>query len=99
VIETKQTIHKFLLPLEATGVIEITGIESVLSVAVQNNNIVLYAMINTEDPAKYQVGYAIRGTGQEADDVWHMKFMGTMTLGGGSIMLHVFVQKAWCYMA
>ena len=64
----------------------------VLSVVVQHNAIVLYAMVNPE--VKEEITYTVRiyGTGHKinTDDISGYTFHGTMPMYGGQLMFHVF---------
>jgi hypothetical protein len=96
----KTTIYKYVLPLRDSGLIEIKGLIGVLSVTTQGEEIVMYVMVDKDDEHTGPVRYAIRGTGHDATGLnkeW--KFMGTMHLLNDPFMFHVFVQRAWCWMA
>ena len=79
--DTPQTI---LLPISST----------VLSVVEQNEKIVMYALVDNETQGKMQAKILLLGTGQTFDNTLDgYTFLNTVNLLGGSLMLHVFVEK------
>lgn len=95
-------ITVFKYPLEPTDYqeIEIKGLMRVLSVEEQNEDIVLYAQVNTEPPRpEYQydiIEVIILGTGHdrpELKEVGKWNFLGTVKLLEGNLMFHVFYHK------
>ena len=86
----------FKFPLEVTDyqTIEVKSPAILLSVAEQNNNIVLYAMI---DDLEYGIPVDVRiiGTGHPIkDDIDNYKFLGTVNLIDGGLMFHVFARHS-----
>jgi hypothetical protein len=91
------TIYKYKLEVDDIQTIEIQGLQRILSVEEQNDNIVLYAQINTVFPNPLrksdQVEIIITGTGHdrpELNKVGYWTFLGTVKMMGGDLMFHVF---------
>ena len=86
----------FKYPLEVTDyqTIEVKNPAILLSVAGQNNLIVMYAMV---DDIEYgiPVDVMIIGTGHAIkDDIDSYKFLGTVSLMGERLMFHVFARHS-----
>jgi hypothetical protein len=63
----------------------------VISVKNQHDNIVLYAIVDTDINDKMIYSIFITGTGQEiGKDLTDYTFLGTVSLLGGEFMFHVF---------
>lgn len=90
------TIYKYPLPVRDFQTIEIGKNAQILSVCEQNNQIVLYAMvctneIATEDRSTVRRVIGIYGTGNPiSEHPGFLKFIGTVSLDKGSLMFHVF---------
>ena len=86
-------IFKYILDA-ANQVIEIPS-ETILSVEEQNEEIVVYAIVDTDiEPIKYEFG--INGTGNSITfEIEHFKFLGTVKMHNGSLMFHVFYRKLY----
>jgi len=86
-------IYKYNLEV-GNNLIDIKGCEKILSVTMQGNEIVLYAVVNdkAETTEKYEV--LVVGTGWELeDDVLLSTFLGTVPQLNGVYMWHVFYKK------
>lgn len=68
---------------------------NILSVAEQGNNMVVYALVDTEiAPVQYE--FAVIGTGHTIlQDIDAYNFLGTVKLHDGKLMFHVFY-RALC---
>lgn len=88
-----KTIHKFPLAIvDRQTIITHSGAE-VLSVQVQKTIPSLWMLVDTEMP-KEQMTIRIHGTGHEVFDYQNIeKFIGTIQLHKGSLVLHVFKEK------
>lgn len=85
-----QAIWKF--PLEVTDLqfVPMPAAAEILSVAVQREQIVLYALVDPNAPTVDQ-WFAIVGTGHPVpQSVSRKNFLGTASLHGGALMFHVF---------
>jgi len=80
-------IYKYVLKAKDEQVIKIKGLAKVLSVAEQDNNIVLYAQVD-DNPHEYALAVDIVGTGHEY--AFQKEFLGTVKLHDGAIMFHIF---------
>ena len=90
-----RTIYKFgLKPLDFQ-IVEIQGLLKVLSAKEQYNNMVLYAMVDTDDKEITKVKIAIRGTGHELGELYNKpyKFINTIKLEGDKLMFHIFLME------
>lgn len=86
-------IYKYTLQIEYKQTLKLPEGSKILSVAEQNNSIVLYALVNTATENVEHVSILIHGTGHPADDVEDYTFLGTVKLYGGDLMFHVFYKK------
>lgn len=84
-------VFKYELAIEDYVEIKMPMGAQVLSVGVQNDMPVLWALVNPDIP---EMAYKFRltGTGHEIDEkeASSMKFVGTCIMLGGSFVLHVF---------
>jgi len=86
-------IYKYLLEVTDEQVLELPKNAGILSVAEQNGNIVLYAMVNPEMHTE-KIRIAIIGTGHEIPRPQDLdRFVGTVKQRGGLLMWHVFVMR------
>ena len=88
-----KSIYKYTLKTTDTNIIDITS-SNILSVAVQNENeIVVYALVDTNSPANtYE--FKIIGTGDPIDkNISKFEFLGTVKLYK-TLMFHVFYRYA-----
>ncbi|MDD5487265.1 MAG: hypothetical protein PHW65_06910 [Dehalococcoidales bacterium] len=85
-------IYKYTLQIEDKQTLKLPEGSKILSVAEQNNSIVLYALVNTATENAEHVSVIIHGTGHQANDVDGCTFLGTVKLYGGDLMFHVFVK-------
>lgn len=82
-------IYKYPLTMRACSVDLPKGAE-ILSVANQGNRIVLYALVDSEQPLEQRAIELIL-TGQEIVTPQYLgRFVGTVLLDGGAFVVHVF---------
>ena len=86
-------IYKYTLQIEDKQTLKLPEGSKILSVAEQNNSIVLYALVNTDTENVERVSVIIHGTGHPANDVEDYAFLGTVKLYGGDLMFHVFIKR------
>jgi len=85
------TIYKYVLdPNE--NYYKILKPARILSVKSQQDTIVLYALVNTEEKEE-EVYVDIIGTGHIFLPLQEVKFMSTVKLYGDNLMFHVFVDR------
>ncbi len=84
-----QRIYKYPLPITDEQDLLLPTGSQVLSVAAQNDAVVLYAMVDSAERNKESHHIAIRGTGHEADGI-NGRFVGTVPMAGGLLMWHIF---------
>lgn len=82
-------VFKYLLDVATYQFIRIPS-TNILSVAEQGNNMVVYALVDTEiAPVQYE--FAVIGTGHTIlQDIDAYNFLGTVKLHDGKLMFHVF---------
>lgn len=67
----------------------------VLSVAEQHERACLWCLVDNEVTETISVDVRIAGTGHSLDDVGEdWRFIGTVLLMGGSLVLHIFIRGA-----
>jgi hypothetical protein len=86
-------IYKYNLGIADSQMLNIPS-DTILSVQEQNEEVVVYALVETESPLiKYE--FVINGTGNPISfDVDKFTFLGTVNLFNGALMFHVFYRKA-----
>ena len=86
-------IHKFPISLCDGITIKVPGLIRVLSVAVQRDRLVMYALVRPDDDVTTTIPIRIKGTGHvfdlRAEESW--EFMGTHVIQGGDLIWHVWV--------
>jgi hypothetical protein len=87
-----KTIYKYPLDVTDQQGLKLPWNSKILSVAEQNNQIVLYALVNTSEERIEQWLIFMRGTGHDAEDMENTRFLGTVKLRNGSLMFHVFCE-------
>ena len=86
-------IYKYELQIIDTQTIEIDGFEGVLSVAVQQNALVLYAVTNERLQRAKKVEVCIVGTGNDFGfDTREWCFRGTHVTWAGKLVWHVWTK-------
>jgi len=83
-------IYKYTLGNITNQAIHINGLLKILSIKEQNNNIVLYALIEDEDETINVISINMYGTGHPIINAGDVDFLGTVKLFNGSLMFHVF---------
>lgn len=84
-----KTIHKYLVPLQDPVTIQMPEGARILSAQVQVCDVCIWAMVDTSKAVEDR-NIRIVGTGHPADDIDPSKFIGTVQLRGGSLVLHLF---------
>lgn len=91
----KKSIWKYVLVAETVNTIEVPLGAELLSVETQGDNIVVYALVNTNEASTQTIEIRTYGTGHEIDvNITDYKFLGTAKLYNGSLMFHVFYRVA-----
>lgn len=86
----KKTIWKHTLK-GSTEEMELPEESEILSTIVQNNHIMIYFYTNPECKKKKKVMIYVKGTGHDTADVPDDAiFLGTVSIGGGTLIYHVF---------
>lgn len=87
-----KTIHKFPLEAKKSQTVEMPAGATILSVHEQNSQPTLWALVNTEnEPAKRAI-YIVT-TDEDASPLFDQRFcrfVGTVLLHGGILVVHVF---------
>ena len=85
------TIYKYVLEEKSIQMLELPFSAKILSVESQDEDIVLYAMVDTEETRKWMYEIRVCGTGFAlSKDFIHFNFLGTVKLSQGKLMFHVF---------
>ncbi|MDA1675578.1 DUF7352 domain-containing protein [Bacillus cereus group sp. TH152-1LC] len=85
------SVWKFALKTQETQVLEVPLDAQILSTETQGDDIVVYAMVNTEQTEKEYKDVRVYGTGVPIPDViTEYNFLGTAKFNNGSMMFHVF---------
>ena len=88
-----KAIHKFQIEIDDRTTVDIPGLQRIVSIAVQYDKLVLYAIVDLADEAKTSVPIIIKGIGHlfgnVAEECW--VFMGTHITNGGSLVWHVWI--------
>lgn len=86
-------IWKFPLPIDDEVSVKMPRDARVLSVAVQEGAVVVWAVVN---PLHRTVSrrFRIVGTGHPFNDLAEWQFVGTVQTHGGALVWHVFVEPA-----
>jgi hypothetical protein len=88
-------IYKYPLVFEDQQFVELPVGSDILSVAEQRGQIVLYAIVDTEEEDKAEVLVYIYGTGNPMGKAnpRAKHFLGTVNTHNGALMWHVFVPR------
>lgn len=87
-----QTVWKFVLTLVDRPVVEMPAGAQVLSVAVQGDQVCLWARVDPDEPKELR-HFRCLGTGHafsEADQDTLGRFVGTVLLMDGGLVFHLF---------
>lgn len=88
-----KTIHKYPLQAEAHQRISLPETAEILSVESQYDDIVLYALVDTENLRTKWVDIYVFGTGHNIpENLQNLRFMGTVKLYNGDLMFHIFIK-------
>lgn len=88
-----KVIYKYILNFVEQQELELPANSKILSVKNQNENIVLYALIDNEITIMKTHLIFIKGTGHNADNIKDCNFIETVKLLGGELMFHIFTKK------
>jgi hypothetical protein len=85
-----KTIWKFEIPIADEFAIEMPAGTELLSVQAQGGtDPVLWALVDDKAPMARR-GFALRGTGHEADGLTKGDYVGTFQVHGGRLVFHLF---------
>ena len=89
-------IHKHELNGDTLQTVSLPISSTILSVVEQYQNIVMYVIVDVEQYNNREIEFLLLGTGQ-IFNIWleDYKFLNTVKLSGGNVMVHVFVEKGW----
>ena len=88
-----KSIFKYTLEVTDFQKLSLPVDSKILSVAEQNMQIVLYALVDTDSDVLDDYLIIIHGTGHPANYVDNQVFLGTVKMANGSLMFHVFYRK------
>jgi hypothetical protein len=87
-------VYKYVLKATDEQVVEIPSI-NILSVESQLDDIVVYALVDIDNPTHSRYTFRVHGTGNDIkNDIDSFKFLGTVKMYNGSLMFHVFYKLA-----
>jgi hypothetical protein len=89
-----KTVYKYVLEVVDDQTLSLPIGSQVLSVATQDDDIVLYALVDPDQPTTIRYGIRIHGTGHPISNIDGHAFLGTVNLYGGRLMFHVFWKGA-----
>lgn len=84
-----RVIWKYPVPVESRFVIEMPAGSDILTVQVQREQAVMWAMVDRDTPLKRRV-FSVVGTGHDIRGSLPAKYIGTFQLGGGAFVGHLF---------
>lgn len=86
-------IYKYTLRATDSQIIEIPS-DNILSVENQSENIVVYALVDINNPITNKYEFRVYGTGHDIkDSIDDFKFLGTVKMHSGMLMFHCFYRK------
>jgi len=87
-------IYKYELSEEKVQWVSLPLNSIILSVVEQYQKIVMYVIVDAEQENTQEIEFLLLGTGQ-IFNIWleDYKFLNTVKLSGGNVMVHVFVEK------
>jgi hypothetical protein len=83
------TVYKYIVPLEDAPKIEMPSDAKVLSFGVQNEELFIWAMVETGNLSEWKE-FVLLTTGSEAQAASGLEFVGTAMLRSGSFVVHLF---------
>lgn len=88
------SIWKYTLIPATTNIVKMPLGAQILSVDTQNDEIVVYALVDTEENIVTELDFKTYGTGHQIDiNIHNYTFLGTAKLQNGSLMFHVFYKR------
>ena len=89
-------IYKYELSGEKVQWVSLPVDSTVLSVVEQHQDIVMYVIVDVEQYNNREIEFLLLGTGQ-IFNIWleDYKFLNTVKLSDGNVMVHVFYKEGW----
>ncbi len=88
-----KSVYKYVLKTTDEQVIEIPSID-IISVESQLSDIVVYALVDIDNPTPVKYTFRVYGTGHEiGNDINYFEFLGTVKMYNDSLIFHVFYKK------
>lgn len=85
------SVYKFTLESVECQALELPLNSKILSTETQGDDILIYALVNTQETKKEYRDIRVYGTGHEIPDIiTEYTFLGTAKLYNGGLMFHVF---------
>jgi hypothetical protein len=84
-----KTVYKYSLGKQGRATVKIPEGAKVLHVAVQREDICLWALVDTEQPSVERT-FTVYGTGHEAFEATDQNYVGTFLIDNGLFVFHVF---------
>ena len=91
-----KTIYKYELKPADVQTIMMPQHAQILTVQNQHDKVNVWALVES-DPLHIQspVTFYIVGTGNDASEAEHKKYLGTVQLAEGAYIFHVFYEESW----
>jgi hypothetical protein len=86
-------VYKYTLKAMEKQILEIPS-DTILSAESQKDDIVVYALVNTDNTVGIKYEFRVYGTGHDIeDDIEKCVFVDTVKMYDGVLMFHVFYKK------
>lgn len=89
----KETVYKYSLEIKDEQMVLLPIGARILTVQQQNNNIFLWALVNSTASEEQAFTIRIHGTGHAISDSDELEYINTVQLYGGKLVFHVFVKR------
>lgn len=86
-------VFKYKIPIEDQPLVRLPLGAQILSVGQQNDQLLLWAMVDPAEMRTKRHTFRVAGTGPEIAEVNELKFLGTVHIDDGCTVLHVFERE------
>lgn len=89
-----ETIYKYTLEAKESTILELPLLAQIISATHQNGNIVIYAVVDTEQIETTSYDFRTYGTGHKIHvHLSEYQFLNTVNMYDGDLVFHVFHKK------
>lgn len=85
-----KTIYKYPVPIADEPTIELPLSCTVLHFAAQNGEPFIWCLVEADEPRTIKRRFRLAGTGHPIEDRDEGRYIGTVHLRGGALVLHLF---------